>query len=155
MFIIAGLIHNNTTVAHLYDEFEWPWCGHLLENNENGRTSHYKNLPFSPKKKGQNWGGKYMLLFPNLNKGANWACSAKKKNVPNSAKIIGECFAEFLFCRPARPGGLWPGLIWASPKNTLVQHWRSWATPEHPFDAGPMCFWGRPWSGPMGHKQAS
>ena len=36
--------------------------------------------------------------------------SQKKKNVPNSAKIMGECFAEFLFYGPARPGGPWPGL---------------------------------------------
>ena len=40
----------------------------------------------------------------------NWASSAKKKNVPNWAKIIGECFAEFLFCGPGRPSRLYPGL---------------------------------------------
>jgi len=29
----------------------------------------------------------------------------QKKKVPNSAKIMGECFAEFLFYGPARPSG--------------------------------------------------
>ena len=62
----------------------------------------------------------------------NWASSAKKKNVPNWAKIIGECFAEFLFYGPSRPGGPLTGLIRAWPKSTLGQHWRSWAFPEHP-----------------------
>ena len=68
----------------------------------------------------------------------------KKKNVPNWAKIIGKCFAEFLFYGPSRPGGPLTGLIRAWPKSTLGQHWTSWAFPEHPFDVGPMCFWVRP-----------
>ena len=83
-----------------------------------------KTFEISPQEESKNWGGNNMLLFPKLNK-VKMEHAQQKKNVPNSAKIMGECFAECLFCGPEIPGGKEPGLIWARPKHTLVQHWRS------------------------------
>ena len=114
-----------------------------------GQPNTLQNFDIPPQEKMTKLGWKIYTNFFKVKQSEKLSMLSQKKKMPNSAKIMGECFAEFLFYGPARPSGPLPGLNQACPKTMFVKHWRSWAFAEHPFNAGPMCFWGRPGSGPF------
>jgi len=122
-----------------------------------GQTFHYKSLLFPPKKKWQNWGGKYMLIFSKLNKVKNWAFSAKKKMCQTQQKPWGNVLLSFCFTVLQGQVGLvgplslkraWsrpaPKTHWASMKWVLSKSSWSPMLDKGGFGAGPVKARSRP-----------
>ena len=64
-----------------------------------------QKFAIAPQEKMTKLGWKIYTNFFKVKQSEKLNMLSHKKKVPNSAKIMGECFAEFLFYGPARPGG--------------------------------------------------